>query len=227
MKLISGIDTSTILHNLPDLRTDKTLFMKPCFFLLLAALSLPGRAQKFSAADLRMLNTYSTGFFTNDLQVKTDSVHFIQSVLKVQPVWVKRKDGVWLFAEKTDSIHHYQVWHFYLQDDTTVLLQFLDFKMNKQALQLSQDIKQQSNLSLNNLITRQGCGLYLKKNKTVYEAGSAGKDCLADKPGVEYLTYNIAFTKNAITWQENDFNKDDQPSTAGAYKFIKQDKLPK
>jgi hypothetical protein len=201
--------------------------MKPWFFLVLTALSLPVRAQKFSAADLRMLNSYSKGFFTNDFQEKTDSVHFIQSVLKVQPIWVKRKDGVWLFAEKTDLIHHYQVWHYYLQDDTTVILQFLDFKMNKQALQLSEDIKQQSNFFLNNLITRQGCGFYLKKNKTVYEAGSGGKDCLVDKPGIEYLTYNIALTKNAVTWQENDFNKDDQQSTAGAYKFIKQVKLPK
>src|SRR5450432_1241121 len=227
MKLISGIDTSPLLHNLPDLRIDKTLFMKPWFFLVLTALSLPVRAQKFSAADLRMLNSYSKGFFTSDLQEKTDAVHFIQSVLKVQPIWVKRKEGVWLFAEKTDSIHHYQEWHFYLHDDTTVKLQFLDFKMNKQALQLSEDIKQKSNFFLNNLSTRQGCGLYLKKNKTFYEAGSGDKDCLVDKPGVECLTYNIAFTKNAVTWQENDFNKDYQQSTAGAYKFIKQVRLPK
>ena len=162
----------------------------------------------------------------NDVQAKADT-HFVKSVLKVQPVWPKRKDGVWLYAEKTDSSHHYQVWHFYLQDDTTVLLQILDFKANKQALQLSENIKQQSNLYLNNLITKQGCGLYLKKNKMSYTATSAGKDCLADKAGIEYLTYSISFTKNTIVWQQNDFNKEDQPSTAGAYSFIKQEKLSK
>jgi hypothetical protein len=178
-------------------------------------------AQKFSAADLRLLRSYSTGVFSNNVQAKADT-HFIQSMLKVQPLWQKRKDGIWLFIEKTDTGHRYQVWHLYLQDDTTVLMQFLDFKENQQAVQLSRDMKQQSGLRLNNLLIRQGCEGYLKKDKMRYTATSKGKDCLANRAGIEYLTYTITFTKNSLEWQETGFNKDDKPLTGSAYNFIKQ-----
>jgi hypothetical protein len=191
-----------------------------CLFMILF-FSLPGLAQKFSVTDLTLLKLYSTGFFSNDIQVKADT-HFIQSSLNVQTLWPKRKDGIWLFGEKTDTIHHYQVWHFYLQDDTTVLMQFLDFKTTQKALRLSKDIKQQSGLSLNNLLMRHGCELYFKKNKSGYTATSSGKDCVANKAGIEYITCNISFKKNTIGWQENGFDKDEKQFTAGVYNFIKQ-----
>jgi hypothetical protein len=75
-------------------------------------------------------------------------------------------------------------------------MQLLDFKSNQKALQLSQDSKQQSGLSLNNLLMRHGCELYLKKNKMGYTGMSAGKDCLIDRTGVEYITFNITVTKD-------------------------------
>jgi hypothetical protein len=195
--------------------------MMRCCLLMVLLFSLPGWAQKFSAADLRLLNAYSTGIFTNDVQAKADT-HFLKASLKVQPIWPKRKDGVWLFVEKTDTGRYYQVWHFYLQDDTTVLLQFLNFKVNQQAVQLSQDIKQQSKLYMYNLLARHGCELYMKKNKTGYVATSAGKDCLAKGLGIEYTAFNISLTKNTIVWQENSFDKDDRKTEGRAYNYSKQ-----
>lgn len=195
--------------------------MTRCCLLMLLLFSLPGWAQKFSVADLRLLNAYSTGIFTNDIQVKADTL-FLKSSLKVQPIWPKRKDGVWLFAEKTDTGRYYQVWHFYLQDDTTILLQFLNFKVNQQAVQLSQDIKQQSKLFMYNLLARHGCELYLKKIKMGYMATSAGKDCIISETGIAYTTFNISFAKNTIVWQENVFDKDDKKTEGGEYRFSKQ-----
>jgi CpeT/CpcT family (DUF1001) len=176
---------------------------------IIVVLPLLGDAQKFSGGDIATLNAYCTGVFSNESQAKADS-HFIQTGLKVQRIWPKRKDGIWLFAEKTDTSHHFQVWHLYLQDDTTVLMQLLDFKSNQKALQLSQDSKQQSDLYLNSLLMRHGCELYFKKNKIGYTGTSAGKDCLADKAGVEYITYNITVTKNTLVWNEIDFGKEDK-----------------
>jgi hypothetical protein len=191
------------------------------WLIILLIFPLLAGAQKFSAADLRLLKSYSTGVFSNGAQTKADT-QLIQPVLKVQPLWQKRKDGIWLFIEKTDTGHRYQVWHFYLQDDSTVLMQFLDFKENQKAVQLSQDIKQQSALYLNNLLIRQGCEGYLKKNKMQYTATSGGKDCLAGKSGIEYLTCRITITKNSIVWQETGFDKDDKPLTGEAHNFSKQ-----
>ncbi|MEO5592135.1 MAG: CpcT/CpeT family chromophore lyase [Chitinophagaceae bacterium] len=191
--------------------------------LIIIFLPLFGRAQKFTAADLRQLKLYSTGFFSNDVQVKADT-HVISSGLKIQPIWQKRKDGIWMFTERTDTGHHYQVWHFYLQDDTTLVMQFLDFKEVQKAVQISSDVKQQSNLYLYNLFTRHGCEVYLKKNETGYAGRSLGKDCSANIAGIEYIMFNIALTKNTIDWRQAGYDKEDKelPSAVtGNYKFIK------
>ena len=45
---------------------------------------------------------------------------------------------------------------------------------------------------------------------------------LMNKAGIEYITYNISFTKNNIVWQETGFDKDEKQFTAGAYNFSKQ-----
>ncbi|MEO5685144.1 MAG: CpcT/CpeT family chromophore lyase [Chitinophagaceae bacterium] len=197
--------------------------MTRCCVLILL-LPLFAGAQKFSAADLRQLKTFSTGAFSNDVQVKADT-HFVNAGLTVQPIWQKRKDGIWMFTERVDTGHFFQVWHFYLQDDTTLILQLLDFKETQKAVQLSREIKQESNLYLYHLFTRHGCEVYLKRNKTGYAGDSFGKDCFSNVPGIEYLAYHIEVKKNTISWQEGGFDKEDKAIPAffaGQYEFIRQ-----
>jgi CpeT/CpcT family (DUF1001) len=193
--------------------------------LCLLAIAIPFfvNAQHFSTADLKLLKTYSSGSFSNESQAKADS-HFIKSNLQLQPIWQKRKDGVWIFVQQTDSLVQYQVWHYYIQDDSTLILQFLHFKETDKAIQLSKDITQQSKLNLFNLLTRHGCEVYLKKNKKGYEGSSTGKDCFAEIKGVEYLSVSISVTRNDIAKLETGFDKEDKQvyGSAGAYHFIKQ-----
>jgi len=196
------------------------------WFLLILLFPLLARAQFFSASDTRQLKMYSTGIFSNDKQAAADA-HFVKSQLKVQPIWPKRKDGVWLFAERTDTAHYYQLWHFYVQDDTTLLMQFLDFKDTLKAAALSRDIKSQSGLFIYHLATRHGCELYLKKTKTGYNGSTLGKDCFAALPGTEYLVVTMAFSKNTIGWQENGYDKNDalqRSNFNGNYTFTRQAK---
>ncbi|MFT3933435.1 MAG: CpcT/CpeT family chromophore lyase [Chitinophagaceae bacterium] len=181
-------------------------------------------AQKLSDADIRQLKAFSTGVFSNEAQAKADA-KFLLTELKVQPIWQKRKDGVWLFAERKDTAHTYQVWHFYLQDANTLLMQISDFKDTSKAAQLSLDIKKETNLVLNNLLVRHGCELYVKKNKTSYEGTSSGKECFANTPGTEYVTLSAVFAKGTLSWQQISYDKEDKElsSTAnGNYLFIKQ-----
>jgi hypothetical protein len=191
------------------------------WYLLLLLSPMPGQAQPFTTADLRQLKVYSTGLFSNDGQVKADT-RSIKSGLKVQPLWPKRKDGIWLFAERTDTAQYYQVWHFYLQDDTTLLMQFLDFKDSAKAVQLSRDIKQEADLYLYHLITRHGCEVYLKKNKKGYSGSSSGKECFTGVPGTEYLAFSMAFTKTGIDWKEQSFDKDDKELGSSNYSYTRQ-----
>ena len=202
--------------------------MKPVymirFFLLILFLPLMGTAQKFTAVDLKQLKLYSSGTFSNEAQAKADT-HFVKAVLKVQPIWQKRKDGTWLFAERNDTGRSFQVWHFYLQDDNTLVMQFLNFKESAKAVQLSNNINQDANLFLYNLFTRYGCEVYLQKTKTGYSGSSTGKDCFANAAGTEYVSSTIELTKNSIAWQQTTFDKDDKEvavTLSGNYNFIKQ-----
>jgi CpeT/CpcT family (DUF1001) len=199
--------------------------------LCLLAIILPFfvNAQHFSNADLKLLNVYSAGSFSNEIQAKADT-HFVKAGLQIEPIWQKRKDGVWMFVQQTDSLVQYQVWHYYIQDDSTLILQFLQFKDAGRALQLSKDIHLQSKLNLYDLLTRHGCEVYLKKDKKGYAGATMGRDCFAAISGVEYLSENISITRNSITKLEMGFDKDDKlvyGSVAGAYNFMKQIKPSK
>lgn len=189
--------------------------------LLFVLFPVLGNAQKFTAADLRQLKLYSTGLFSNSAALKADSQQ-IKSVLKLQQVWSRRKDGIWIFAERADTAHVYQLWHFYLQDDTTLLMQFLDFKDSAKAVQLGRNIKQETSLFLYHLITRHGCEVYLKKNKKGYAGSTLGKECFTGIPGTEYLSFSMVFTKNSIEWQQKDFDKQDKELATADYNYTRQ-----
>ena len=201
--------------------------MRWCLLILL--LPTLSNAQKYTTADLQKLRLYSTGSFS---RLGSDSSHTSSQTesLKINSIWTKRKDGLWLFAERTDSIKKYQVWHYYFQDDTTLVLQFLDFKEPEKAIQLSKDIKWETNLKIFNLLTKHGCELYLKKGKSNFWGNSIGKDCLAENKEIEYLIFEIELNKNSIALGEAGYNKEDTLISGAIGKgkpFVRTLKSPK
>lgn len=194
--------------------------MMRCLLLLLL-LPCCCAAQKISATDMKLLKLYSTGAFTQKHE-GTDTPA-VRLTLNIQPIWQKRKDGLWLFADKADTAHLYQVWHYYLQDDSTLVLQCFDFKDQQKALQLAKDIRQQSGLYIYHLFTSHGCDVYLKKDKTGFSGSTFGKECFSNIPAAEYLQMHIAVTKDGISWQQTSFDKDNKEVAAltGNYRYQK------
>lgn len=199
--------------------------MHRCFIFLMLAPWMVS-AQKFSAADLGQLKNYCTGVFSNEAQVKAGATPTL-ATLQVHSIWPKRKDGVWLFTEQSDMALSYQVWHFYLQDDTTAVMQVFDFKEKEKGAQLSKNSKQDTSLAISNLFTNRGCERYLKKNKAGYTGTSAGKDCMADRPGVEYITSGFVLTRTTIGIEKHSFDKDDKQLEEQVYQFARQLKSSK
>ncbi len=199
------------------------------WFLWILLLPFFGTAQKFTAADMKQMKLFTTGIFKQAATVSADT-QAVQPSLTIQPIWSKRKDGVWLFADKADSIRSYQVWHYYLQDDSTLLLQFFTFKNQQKALQLANDIRTQSELYINELFTSHGCDIYLKKIKTGFTGGTFGKDCFTTTPGTEYMVSNITITKDGISWQQTQYDKENKEVPAasnGTVKYVKAAKPKK
>lgn len=194
-------------------------------YALLLFLLLPGsvQAQRFSTADLRMLKTYASGWFQTMVNDKVPA----GAALHLQPIWPKRKDGVWTFAVRSDSgrIPVYQVWHFYQQDDTTLLLQLLDFKDSAKGAELAADINKQSALAFFHLAPLRGCEIYLAKSKNGYTGTSSGQECFVSQPGVEYLSLSLSLTAGGIEWTQKAFDKDGQPANYpgnGTWHYRKQ-----
>jgi hypothetical protein len=177
-----------------------------CIVLLIPILA---QSQKFTATDLQRLREWSAGSFSNAAQLKA-GIDLQAATIRLQPIWLKRKDGAWIFTQLQDTSMNFAVWHYYIQDDTTLVLQFFDFKDREKAVQLSRDIKNQSFLKIFNLITRRGCEVYLKWDKHEYAGNSVGKDCFSDNKKIEYYSYKVSLSKNRIDWWEGAFGKEDK-----------------
>lgn len=183
-------------------------------------------AQRFTAGDLRQLKTMATGHFQT---IANDKAGWSASPSKLQmnPIWPKRKDGVWIFAQRTDSgrTAQYQVWHFYQQDDTTMVAQFLDFKDSTKAAGMAADLSKQSTLAFFQLVPLRGCEIYLAKNKSVYTGTSSGQECFVRQPGAEYLSLSLSLSIAGIDWTQQAFDKDGQLAQYpgnGTWHFRKQ-----
>jgi len=190
---------------------------------------LMAHSQKFTSADVQRLRIFSTGSFANATQVKSGKEIPAAAIL-LQPIWQKRKDGAWIFVQLRDTCIKYGIWHYYIQDDTTLVLQFFDFKDREKAVQMSKELKSQSALNIYNLITRRGCEVYLKKDKLQYSGNSTGKDCFSENKNIEYYSYKVSVGKSAIDWWEAAYGKEDNQLFAtqgGGYHFIKQIKSSK
>jgi hypothetical protein len=188
-----------------------------CWLLLF--FPLYAHAQKLSGADLRKIKLYCSGSFSNAQQVKADSAS--PATIRIQTIWIKRKDGIWLFADKKDSAMHAQIWHFYLQDDTTLILQTLDFRNNFNPNQLRENIADQSKLTIYNLVSHSGCEIYIKRNKSDgYHGTSSGKDCYADTGGARYYRYEVYIDSKRFSWTEQWFDKDDHEITHSKEKAV-------
>lgn len=168
-------------------------------------------AQRFTAGDLRQLKTMSAGRFQTMANDKAGR-SACPSKLQMNPIWPKRKDGVWTFVQRTDSgrTPQYQVWHFYQQDDTTMVVQFLDFKDSSRAVELAADLNKQTNLAFFQLAPLRGCEIYLAKNKSGYTGTSSGQECFVRESGAEYLSLSLSLTGTGISWTQNAFDKDGQ-----------------
>jgi len=197
------------------------------WFVWLLLVPLLSGAQPFSAAEMQQLKVYSTGLFTNKTQVQADS-SVQPSTLHIRLIWQKRKDGWWMLAEKKDREQLYQVWHYYLQDDTTLVLQFFDFKDAQKAAALAQDLSLQASLYLYHLSARHGCEIYLKRHPGGYLGSTSGKDCVVQLPGAGYNKRSLLLQKDYLQWQQAAVisgSEDQLPHSSENFVYNKEKKI--
>lgn len=186
--------------------------------------------EKVNEKDLLELKNRMQGFFTSEEQAKSDSDYY-NIHLHMSPIWESDKDGYWLYVEQAVAAalkkpYRQRIYHVYMQDETTLVskvyeinspLRFAGAYANKALLK---------DVSKDSLIDRQGCAIYLRKDKEGNFSGSTpGKDCLSSLRGSTYATSEVVIHKDKLVSWDRGWDKDDKQvwgAEKGGYQFIKQ-----
>lgn len=200
------------------------------FGLLLTTLMVGAQNQPVKSKDLKRLAKTMSGSFSSLEQSIRDSAFFHIS-LRMEPIWKKAKDGYWLYVEQAmasnrDQPYRQRVYHLYIQDAETIVSKVYEIENPKDYINAWQDASKFANLTKDKLIDRQGCGIYLHKNKAGNFIGSTPyKECLSTLRGATYATSEVIIYKDRMLSWDRGWDKDDQQvwgAVKSGYVFVKE-----
>lgn len=186
------------------------------------------------AKDMKVLQSRMSGNFNSGEQSRRDT-NFLDIRLIMKPVWAERKDGFWLYVEQAstknlEKPYRQRVYHVFRQDKYTIASQVYELKDPKQYAGEWKKEKPLQDLKPEDLLSKEGCAIYLKKNKTGNFAGSTpGKECPSSLKGAKYATSEVVIMDKTLLSWDRGFDLNDQQvwgSEAGAYEFQKQAENP-
>ena len=198
----------------------------------LSVISSQAKTMKLKKKDLQQLQRIMAGDFDNELQSKADT-SFFNIKLHMKPIWTEEINGYWLYVEQAmatavDKPYRQRVYHLYKQDDTTLVSKVYEIKNPSQYIGGWKDSGKTVNLSMDSLIDRQGCAIFLKKRKNnIYSGTTPWRECLSTFKGAAYTTSEVViYKRKIISWDRGWDEKDKQVwgAVKGGYSFIKKKK---
>ena len=186
--------------------------------------------QKLTSADLEELKSRMTGSFSTELQAKEDTAFFNIS-LHMARIWKERKDGFWLYVEQAVATslskpYRQRIYHVYQQDDSTIISKVFELNSPLRFAGAWNKTDEFNPLSIDSLIDRKGCAIFLHKNKQGdYEGTTPGKECLSSRSGATYATSEVVIEKEKLVSWDRGWDAGDKQvwgSVKGGYRFIKK-----
>lgn len=204
----------------------KILILSASLFISLTSIC----QEKVDDRDLLELKSRMQGTFTSELQAKSDSDYY-NIHLHMFPIWERSEDGYWLYVEQAVASalkkpYRQRIYHLYRQDDYTLVSKVYEINAPLRFAGAHNNPDLLQGLSRDSLIDRQGCAIYLKKDKDGNFAGSTpGKECLSSLRGSAYATSEVVIHENKLVSWDRGWDKDDKQvwgAEKGGYQFIKQ-----
>lgn len=195
--------------------------------LLLLTLMSFVRPQTLKQSDLKMLAGMMTGHFSSEAQSKADT-NFLHISLIMELVWTERTDGYWLYVEQAlasrmNLPYRQRMYHLQIIDEKTIASKVYELPNPEKFIGAWKDKSKLQGLTVENLIDRQGCSIFLQKTGRKKFAGSTpGNECLSSLRGATYATSEVVITpKKLLSWDRGWNEKGEQVwgSEAGAYVF--------
>jgi len=203
----------------------KLVISSAVFFLSIAALA----QQKVTDIDLTELKDRMVGAFSSEAQAKRDTGYY-NIYLHMSPIFTDRKDGYWLYVEQAvakalQRPYRQRIYHVYRQDDSTLVSKVFEMDKPLRFAGAWSNTTLLGSLSVDSLIDRKGCAIFLHKNKDGNFAGATpGKECLSSLRGATYATSEVEiYVDKLLSWDRGWNNEDMQVWGAekGGYQFIK------
>lgn len=203
--------------------------MKKLFLLLvvLFAITSVSLANPKPKSQLMKLVSYMEGSFSSQKQSEQDTNYF-DIRLRMKRIWSDRADGVWLYVEQATSSVQQKPYRQRVYHVTQIGKNKFESAVYtiENPLRFAGDFKKESplaGLTPDSLKSRDGCSVFLTKNKKGYYSGSTiGKDCSSDLRGAKYATSEVKVYKNKIvSWDRGWGDNGEQiwGATGGGYIF--------
>ena len=201
------------------------IILSASFFISLTAVC----QEKVDERDLLELKSRMEGSFSSELQAKSDSDYY-NIHLHMAQIWPRSEDGYWLYVEQAIASalkkpYRQRVYHVYKQDDITLVSKVFELNTPLRFAGAYANIDLLKGLTKDSLIDRQGCSIYLHKDKDGNFAGSTpGKECLSSLRGSAYATSQVVIHEDKLVSWDRGWDKDDKQvwgAEKGGYQFIK------
>jgi len=196
------------------------------FFITVASIG----QQKIADKDLLELKNRMVGVFTSEMQSKSDSDYF-NIHLHMAAIWTDSKDGYWLYVEQAvaqslKKPYRQRIYHVYQQDDETLVSKVFEINTPLRFAGAWNNTDLLKGLTTDSLIDRQGCAIFLHKDKEGNFSGSTpGKECLSSLRGATYATSEVVIYADKLVSWDRGWDKDGKQvwgAEKGGYQFIKQ-----
>ncbi len=186
------------------------------------------QSKKIKQKDLKKLFKTMSGEFSSEQQSKDDSAYY-HIMLRMKPI-VVNNDGYWFYVEQSMAAmqlkpYRQRVYHLYMQDDTTIISKVFEVKNPAQYINAWKNVEPLKNITIDSLIDRQGCGIFLRKQANKNFVGSTPqKECLSTLRGATYASSEVSIEKKIIVSWDRGWDKNDKQvwgAVKGGYKFVK------
>jgi len=186
--------------------------------------------EKVDDRDLLELKSRMEGTFTSEIQAKSDSDYF-NIHLNMSAIWERSEDGYWLYVEQAvasalNKPYRQRIYHLYRQNDITLVSKVYEINSPMRFAGACSNPELLTGLTKDSLIDRQGCAIYLRKDKSGNFSGSTpGKECLSSLRGAAYATSEVVIHEDKLISWDRGWDKDDKQvwgAEKGGYQFIRK-----
>lgn len=182
-----------------------------------------------ASEDCSRLAGWMTGSFSSAAQAASDPENFYDISLIMEPIWLDRTDGPWLYVEQAaaDSLERPYRQRVYRLVQTDDFVRSEVFELPGDPLEYAgahATPERFDRFGPADLSEREGCAITLARLGAGYTGSTADRTCGSTLGGASYATSEVTVTRDLLTSWDRGFDEEGQQvwgAELGPYRFVK------